>query len=416
LQFRANICTKFKKDSSQNDIYFSWLPFSSMPSTFQSLVKQSLKTTWQIIAAGRYEGYEKNVFRIQGFVAGALLITVVDLAVQLLFNPYPYQAKRLATAWATAVLAGFVYAWIVAWIDRNEKEPWHMLLVGLLWGAVVSAAIAGLLNSIAPRLIGVELATMAPFTEELTKGAILFLIFRYAANEFDDALDGIIYGAMVGLGFATAENASYFFRYDPALDIGQQMQTFQFTLRVVLLGLAGHATYTAMIGLGLGLSRQTSRRWLQIVLPVLGLAAAIFAHALWNSRAVQGIFDRVFNQPHAWDFWQAAVRVALINGPFVAGVVIATNLSLRQEAEVIAAQLADELESNHPYISPAAMLTAWGRLRARRQILWRRGVVAWWTLRQLQRAFVELAFCKWRGKEQSAIRQRIRLLRSRLDF
>ncbi len=395
--------------------YFSWLHFSSMPSTFQSLVKQSLKTTWQIIAAGRYEGYEKNVFRIQGFVAGALLITIIDLAIQLLFAVNSQQSKRLATAWTTAALAGFVYAWIVAWIDRNEKEPWHMLLVGLLWGAVVSAAIAGLLNSIAPRLFGVELGTVAPYTEELTKGAILFLIFRYAANEFDDALDGIIYGAMVGLGFATAENASYFFQYDPALGIGQQMQTFQFTLRVVLMGLAGHATYTAMTGLGLGLSRQTSRRWLQITLPILGLAAAIFAHALWNSRAVQGIFDRVFNQPQAWNFWQAAVRVALINGPFVAGVVIATNLSLRKEAEVIAAQLADELESNHPYISPAAMFTAWGRYRARRQILWTRGLPAWWTLRQLQRAFIELAFCKWRGKEQSAIRQRIRLLKNRLD-
>ncbi|MGH7601925.1 MAG: PrsW family intramembrane metalloprotease, partial [bacterium] len=234
-----------------------------MPSTFQSLVKQSLKTTWQIIAAGRYAGHEKNVYRIQGFVAGALLITVTDLAVQLFFNPYPYQAKRLATAWSTAALAGFVYAWIVAWIDRNEKEPWHMLLVGLLWGAVVSAALAGLLNGIAPRLIGVKLATVAPFTEELTKGAILFLIFRYAAGEFDEALDGITYGAMVGIGFAMAENASYFFQYDPALGIGQQMQTFQFTLRVVLMGLAGHATYTAMTGLGLGLSRQTSRRWLQ---------------------------------------------------------------------------------------------------------------------------------------------------------
>jgi RsiW-degrading membrane proteinase PrsW (M82 family) len=387
-----------------------------MPSAFRAFVRSFLQTTWQIIAAGRYEGYEKNVYRIQGFVAGALLITVTDLAVQLLFNPYPYQAKRLATAWTTAALAGFMYAWIVAWIDHNEKEPWHMLLVGLLWGAVVSAALSGLFNSIAPRLIGVALRTVAPFTEELTKGAVLFLIFRYAASEFDDALDGIIYGAMVGLGFATAENASYFFRYDPALGIGQQMQTFQFTLRVVLMGLAGHATYTALTGLGLGLSRQTSRRWLQIVLPMLGLAAAILAHALWNSRAVQGIFDRVFNQPHAWDFWQAAVRVALINGPFVAGVAIATNLSLRKEAKVIAEQLAYELEANHPYISPAAMLTAWGRFRARRRILWARGIFAWWTLKQLQRAFIELAFCKWRGKNESAVRQRIRMLKSRLDF
>jgi RsiW-degrading membrane proteinase PrsW (M82 family) len=386
-----------------------------MPSSLRAFINQSLQTTWQIVAAGRYEGYEKNVYRIQGFVAGALLITVVDLAIQFLFAANSQQSKRLATAWATAVLAGFVYAWIVAGIDRNEKEPWHMLMVGLLWGAVVSAAIAGLLNILAPRLIGVDLATVAPFTEELTKGAILFLIFRYAANEFDDALDGIIYGAMVGLGFAMAENAIYFFQYDPALGIGQQMQTFQFTLRVVLMGLAGHATYTAMTGLGLGLSRQTSRRWLQMALPILGLAAAIFAHALWNSGAVQSLFDRVFNRPNAWDFWQTAARVALINGPFLIGVIIATTLSLRKEAQVIAEQLANELELNHPYLSPATMLTAWGRYQARRKILWTRGLPAWWTLKQLQRAYIELAFCKWRGKNQSGIRQRIKSLQSRLD-
>ncbi len=108
-----------------------------MPSTLRAFINQSLQTTWQITAADRYEGYEKNVYRIQGFVAGALLITVIDLAVQLLFGPNPDQAKRLATAWATAVLAAFVYAWIVASIDRNEKEPWHLLLVGLFWGAVI---------------------------------------------------------------------------------------------------------------------------------------------------------------------------------------------------------------------------------------------------------------------------------------
>jgi RsiW-degrading membrane proteinase PrsW (M82 family) len=383
-----------------------------MPSSLRIFINQFLQTTWQIVAAGRYEGYQKNVYRIQGFVAGALLITVIDLAIQLLFAVNSQQSKRLATAWATAVLAGFVYAWIVAWIDRNEKEPWHMLLVGLLWGAVVSSAIAALLNSLAPRLIGVDLAAVAPFTEELTKGAILFLIFRYAANEFDDVVDGIVYGAMVGLGFAMAENALYFFQYDPAIGIGQQAQTFQFTLRVVLLGLAGHATYTAITGLGLGLSRQTSRRGLQIALPILGLATAIFAHALWNSKAMQVIFNPAGGQLNAWDFLP---RAALINGPFVIGVIIATTLSLRKEAQVIAAHLANELEANHPYLAPAMMLTGWGRFRARRRILWTHGVFAWWTLKQLQRAYIDLAFCKWRGKNQSEIRQRIKSLKSRLD-
>jgi RsiW-degrading membrane proteinase PrsW (M82 family) len=389
-----------------------------MSLTFQSLVTQSLKTTWQLTAANRQPGYEKNVLRIQGFVFGALFVTIVNLVGDILF-PFErpaFDPKALTTAWATAILAAFVYAWIVAAIDRNEKEPWHMLLVGLLWGSMVSAAIAGLLNSITDFFIKVPAHVVSPFTEELTKGAILFLIFRYAADEFDDALDGLIYGAMVGIGFAMTENAVYFFRHNPAHDIGGQIKTFQFLLRGILQGLAGHATYTALIGLGLGLSRQTQQRALKIIFPFLGLALAILAHALWNNNAVQSYLNGLFNPQTMWKAGPLAARVALVNGPFVIGVIIAVTLSWRREARVIAEQLADELEPDDPYVAPEMMLTFRGRWRARRRTLWGRGIFAWWTLRQLQRAYIELAFCKWRQRDIGEIFQRIELLRERLGI
>lgn len=384
--------------------------------TLQSFVDQTLKSTWQITAANRHPGYEKNVHRIQGFVAGALFVTLVNLLGELLFNLHPQDAKALTTAWTTAVLAAFFYAGIVASIDRNEKEPWHMLLVGLLWGSVVSATIAGLLNSFAEVFLKIKAYTVSPFTEELTKGAILLLIFHYAEDEFDDALDGLIYGAMVGIGFAMAENASYFYRHEPARDIGGQLHTFQFLLRGVLQGLAGHATYTALTGLGLGWSRQTSQRWRKIILPILGVTLAILAHALWNSETVQNFLDGLFTQQNAWSAKATAVRVAIINGPFFIGVIIAITLSWRKEARVIAEQLADELPPDDPYVAPDLMLTFRGRSRARRRLLWARGLAAWWTLRQLQRAYIELAFCKWHQKNDSAFRRRITSLRKRLGI
>jgi RsiW-degrading membrane proteinase PrsW (M82 family) len=379
-----------------------------MQARISTLFSRVAKTTWQITAASRHPGYEKNVYRIQGFVAGALFVTLVNLAGRFLFSPDPIRAKALATAWATAVIAALVYAWIIASVDRNEKEPWHMLLVSLLWGTVISATIAGLLNTIAIVFFGLG-PSIAPFTEELTKGAILLLIFRYAAEEFDDALDGIVYGAMVGIGFAMAENASYFFQQDPAVKIADQMRTGQFFLRVILKGLSGHATYTAFIGLGLGLSRQTTSRALKIVLPLLGLALAIVAHGLWNSETVQNLLDFAFIQSVAW---QIATRVALINGPFFVGVVIAVALSWRKEAHVIAHHLVGELDPNDPYVAPGMMLTAGARFRTRWRALWTKGLSAWWTLRRLQQSLIELAFCKWRKKDEQAIRERIRLLRN----
>jgi hypothetical protein len=279
---------------------------------------------------------------------------------------------------------------------------------------MVSAAFAVLLNTIAEVFLNVRAYVVSPYTEELSKGAILFLIFKYAEDEFDDALDGIIYGAMVGIGFAMTENALYFFRFEPAQGIAQQVQTFQFLLRGVLQGLAGHATYTALTGLGLGLSRQTPQRWIKAALPLVGLVLAILAHTLWNSDAVQGFMNRLFG-PQTWDFGHTAARVALINGPFFISVVIALVLSWRREARVIVEYLSEELPLNHPYISPAMVLTFGGRFHARWRILMAHGIVAWWTLRQLQQALIELAFCKWRGKDQYETRQRIKLLRERLE-
>lgn len=375
----------------------------------KTLLTRVQESARQITVASRRPGHEKTVHRIQGFVSGATLVFGIQLVTQLLYSRKTAPEVR-ATAWATAFLAALVYAGIVVFIDRNEKEPWRMLLVSFLWGAIISATIAGLLNGIARSRLGVSFS-VAPFTEELTKGAVLFLIFRYASEEFDDALDGIIYGALVGIGFAMTENAAYFMSKSPSPEIVEQMRTFQFFLRVVLKGLAGHATYTAITGLGLGLSRGRSRRWLKIMLPMLGLAIAVLAHALWNSGTVRNMLDLTFIQEGPW---RVAAYVALINGPFFVGVMIAVLLSWRQEAHVIAEQLADELDPDDPYTAPEMMYKVRDRFRTRWRTLWTRGVHTWRTLGKLQQAWIELAFCKWRGREGSALRERIQLLRSQL--
>jgi hypothetical protein len=164
--------------------------------------------------------------------------------------------------------------------------------------------------------------------------------------------------------------------------------------------------------LGLGLSRQRERRWLKIVLPLLGLITAILAHALWNSRTVEIVLGINRIQPERWRW---TVKAALLMAPFFAGVIAAVILSWRKEARVIAKQLADELGPNDPYTAPVMMYTVGGRFRARWRTLWTCGVSAWWTLRQLQRTWIELAFCKWHGRDESALRKRIQSLRSQLE-
>lgn len=193
-----------------------------------------------------------------------------------------------------------------------------------------------------------------------------------------------------------------------------------FFSRAVLGGLASHATYTAITGVGLGFSRQTQRKWLKIVLPLLGLVVAILAHALWNSDTV-GYMLCLNLIPSIIESgcWRRTVKAVFLMGPFILGVIVAIILSWRKEARVIAGQLAVEMDPDDPYIAPNVMLTVRGRFRARWRTLRTRGISAWWTLRQLQQTLIKLAFCKkWRGEDRdalSAFRRRTQLLRSQLE-
>src|SRR5512138_3637599 len=107
----------------------------------------------------------------------------------------------------------FVFAGFVYWLDRYEKEPKLLLGAAFFWGVIIAAGGAFIVNT----ALGIglfyatgseglsEVATtsiIAPIVEEFLKGlavAIVFLLFR---REFDSVLDGIIYAAMVALGFA----------------------------------------------------------------------------------------------------------------------------------------------------------------------------------------------------------------------
>lgn len=166
-------------------------------------------------------------------------------------------------------------------LDRLEPEPTRNLVLTFAWGAAVSIAIALALGiplnlvSDAP-LWG--LSVVAPFTEELAKGAIIFIILHVRKTELDGPTDGIIYAGMVGLGFAFTENIMY---YGMALNEGAGNLVGTFVMRGIFSPLA-HPLFTAATGIALGfaaLKRDTAMRW---VLPIGGLIVAMILHGAWN--------------------------------------------------------------------------------------------------------------------------------------
>ncbi|MCL4861441.1 MAG: PrsW family intramembrane metalloprotease [Caldilineaceae bacterium] len=188
-----------------------------------------------------------------------------------------------------AVLPTVLFVAIFYWADRYEREPWWLAAVAFLWGAI-PAVLASIVGEV---LLGVSLAgdnpgfeaeviesaLFAPVVEELAKGVALWGIYRWFRHEFDGVLDGLLYGALIGFGFAMTENMLYFFGAFSEGGLGGL--TVIFLLRVVLFGL-NHSFYTGLTGIGFGLARHARRRSTRWLWPLAGLAAAIVAHGLHN--------------------------------------------------------------------------------------------------------------------------------------
>ncbi len=177
-----------------------------------------------------------------------------------------------------------VYAKIIWWADRYEKEPRQLFAAAIFLGAI-PATLVSLLLEVQVHLPAtfwgkfVDSSVVGPSIEEGIKGSMLVLICWLGFMEFDGVLDGLVYAALIGFGFGMTENFLYFLH---ALRThGWATWLSLVILRQGLFGL-NHAFYTAFTGVGCGLARDrmsSPRAW---IYPVLGYMAAVFTHALHN--------------------------------------------------------------------------------------------------------------------------------------
>lgn len=190
-----------------------------------------------------------------------------------------------------ALIPTIVYVAFVWWIDRYEKEPVWLLALAFLWGAIPAAAFSLALEfalDIQIRALGAEslvanlanLSVGAPLVEETAKGIALIglvLIFR---REFDDVLDGIVYGAMIGFGFALTENLfSYFLPIMIGGGIGAGL--INVFWRNIVFGF-NHAFWTGITGAAIGYARLSPHWSRRLLAPVAGWMTAVSFHGIHN--------------------------------------------------------------------------------------------------------------------------------------
>lgn len=186
-------------------------------------------------------------------------------------------------------------------IDRWEPEPRGLVVFAVAWGAIASVGIALLVDLGVTLLVGrsdsvardlFSSVIQAPVVEEGAKALGLLLIFVTARRAIDGPVDGIVYGALVGAGFAFTENIQYFaISY---LDGGAGDLTATFFVRGILSPFA-HAMFTAVTGFALGLAARRGAAGGRAVGALgLGLLGAIALHAFWNGSVMLGDFFALY--------------------------------------------------------------------------------------------------------------------------
>ena len=186
---------------------------------------------------------------------------------------------------------------VVLLLDRLEPEPRGNLVFAFAWGAGIAALLAAVINTAGLVFITqpdlgkttgeyVSATFGAPVVEESLKGGVLLWLLWRRRQEFDGPTDGIIYAAMVGLGFAMMENIGYYIAalVRPSIG-GVSLLGATFVLRGILAPLA-HPIFTSMTGIGVAYAA-THRRggWAVGV----GLLAAMTLHGLWNGLSAYGL-------------------------------------------------------------------------------------------------------------------------------
>lgn len=177
---------------------------------------------------------------------------------------------------ALALAPGAAISLYIYLKDKHEREPLGLLLISFFYG--VLSVFVTLLISMPLEIIVLnkqsvtELFADAFFKVALVEECSKFIFIRFILfrnKNFNEPFDGIVYTAMVGMGFATLENILYVYQYGIPTGI----------LRM-FTAVPAHACFAILMGYYIGLAKFTHRK--NLYYSLLALIAATVFHGLYD--------------------------------------------------------------------------------------------------------------------------------------
>ena len=215
-----------------------------------------------------------------------VLLTAIAITVSLLISPAAIVLEDpfVAIFFGLSVVPAGLLAAYIWYADITTSEPLGLLVATFLL-AVLFATFAALINSLSQVVLGFGSGVLFFYlivgpVEETVKLLAVY-VFAYRSSSFTAVIDGAVYGAVAGLGFAAIENALYISRVigeaNPEVNV---FVTASGIATVRALAGPGHVIYSAIAGYYLGLAKFNREYAGPIVLK--GLLVAAFVHGTYN--------------------------------------------------------------------------------------------------------------------------------------
>lgn len=300
---------------------------------------------------------------------------------------------NIPAAFLWAVVPAFLLLLAVWSLDRYEKEPLRLMAIALALGAVGAPLLAflvqkalGVPTSITAQTIVPEsqLGVVRPLIEEVSRGLAIFGAFWLVRHEIDDLLDGILYGAVVGIGFAMT---AQFFSILATPSLGPDTTPGLYAAMVSGLN---HLFYGGVIGLAVGMARRDPPQKVAAYVGG-GVVVALLFHLLHDYLPWWVASDRA-------GAGSSTVGAFLADLPNVLGLIalgaIAT-WTVGRQSVIVATELHDEMGSG--VVTPddyATVTNSARRFGVLSRTLLTRGDDPWRLRRRLYALEVELAFRK----------------------
>jgi len=177
-----------------------------------------------------------------------------------------------------AVAPGLFILWYIYHQDKYEPEPKKLIFKVFLWGVVstIPAIIVEILlekalpvsgtTSLLGAFVGAFIV-VAPIEEVCKTSAAYFSAYR--SPEFNEVMDGIVYGVAAAIGFATLENIFY------VCSMGAGVGVMR-----ALFAVPGHAMEGAIIGFYMGMKKMNPDSPHRYILA--GFIIAVLFHGVYD--------------------------------------------------------------------------------------------------------------------------------------